>query len=84
VSFFRFARTLGAIEFRYQLRQRLGLWVPQDELDWGIHYCFALCHLRNFFATAAARPKHAMTCFMSAKNNLACWRKQAITSQPGQ
>jgi hypothetical protein len=35
VPFCLFVRPLGALEFRFQLRQRLGLWVPQDELDRG-------------------------------------------------
>ena len=61
VSFCLFVRTVGAIEFRYQLRQCSAAWVPQDGLDWGIHYCFALCHLRNFLATATAQLKYAMT-----------------------
>jgi len=52
---------VGAIEFRYQLRQRSAAWVPQDELDWGTRHCFARCHLIHFMATATAQLKYAVT-----------------------
>jgi hypothetical protein len=64
LPFCLFVRTLGAVEFRFQLRQRLGLCIPQNELDRGNHYRFAPCRIGNFFATATAQPKHSMTRFM--------------------
>jgi hypothetical protein len=72
VPFCLFVRPLGALEFRFQLRQRLGLWVPQDELDRGNNYRLTPRRLRNLFAIATAQSKHSMTRFMPAKNNLPC------------
>jgi hypothetical protein len=70
LSVYLSVRILRAIEFRLQLRQRLGLWVSQNELDWCDHYRRALRSLRNFCAAAIAPPKPSMTPFtrMSGAN----------------
>jgi len=63
LSFCLSVLSLRAIEFRLQLRQRLGLGVSQDDLDLWDHYLGALCRVRNFFPTTTARPKHSMIPF---------------------
>ena len=61
VPFCRFVRAVCAIKFRHQLRQCSAAWVPQDGLDWGIHYCFGFCHFQDVLATATAQLKYSMT-----------------------
>jgi hypothetical protein len=58
VPFRPLVRPVGAIGFGYQLRERLDRWVPQDGLDFHVHYGFALCHLDDFLVAAIAQLKN--------------------------
>lgn len=60
-----------ANDVRYQLRRCSDPWIPQDELDYGTHWCFARCHVGDFLDTATAQLKDFLTYQLGAVNNLA-------------
>src|SRR5208282_6103537 len=60
--------TLSPIQFRPQLRKRLGVRIPQNRLGCGIYWRLATCHLHNVFRTGTEQYKQAVTCLCACKN----------------